>query len=102
MDLGRIGADASFAGGKGVAGAIEGLVVSVVLFAEGAESLFAGPAVDGEVLAGGVGVAEQLGSLVVGRFAKELSPAALGAVGGFEGCDFFFGDFELPDNDEHR
>ena len=44
-----ISADAGFAAGEGIAGSVEGLVFGVVVFAEGAEGVFAGPAVNGEV-----------------------------------------------------
>ena len=71
--LDRVGADAGFAAGEGVAGAVEDLVVLVVLLAEGAEVVFAGPAVDGEVGAGDVGVAEEFGAQVAGRGAEELA-----------------------------
>src|SRR5580658_2590252 len=97
----RVSADAGFAAGERVAVAVEGFVLRVVVFAEGAEVFFAGPAVDGEVGAGDVGVAQELGSEVMRGCAEELGPGAVGAVGGLEGGDLLFDDFELPDNDEH-
>src|ERR1035437_9853511 len=97
----RIGADAGFAACQLVAGAIERFVCCVVAFAKGAEGLFAGPAVDSEVGAGDVGVAQQLRAPVVGRGAEQLRPCALGRIGGLKGGDLLLGNLELPDNDEH-
>src|SRR5271157_690069 len=96
-----VGADAGFAGGEGVAGAVEGFVGGVVVFAEGAEVVLAGPAVDGEVCAGDVGVAQELCSQIVGRGVEELGPGAAGTVGGLKSGDLLLGNLELPDNDEH-
>ena len=96
-----VGTDAGFAAGEGVAGAVERFVIGVAVFAEGAECFFAGPSVDGEVGAGDVGIAEELGAAVVGRGAEELRPGALVRIGGLEGGNLLLGDFELPDNNKH-
>src|ERR1035438_7755502 len=68
---------------------------------EPAEIVFAGPAVDGEIVARDVGVAEQLGAKMVGRSAEELGPGAIGRIGGFKRRDLLFGNFELPYDHEH-
>ena len=99
--LNGVSADAGFTAGEGVAGSVEDFVVLVMLLAEGAEIGLAGPAVDGEVAAGNVGVVEQFGAQVAGRGAEKLCPGALGAIGGFKAGDFIFGNFELPDDDKH-
>src|ERR1035437_3656889 len=99
--LDGVGPDAGFFAGEGIAGAVEGLIAGVMFLAEGAEVVFAGPAVDGEVVAGDVGVPEQFGAKVVGRGAEELGPGAIGRIGGFKRRDFLFGNFELPNDDEH-
>src|ERR1700676_5174383 len=72
-----------------------------MLLAEGAEGGFAGPAVDGEVVAGYVEVAEHFGAVVLRRGAKELRPRAVRAIGCFKGGYVFLGYFELPNHDEH-
>uniref|UniRef100_E6PYV9 Uncharacterized protein n=1 Tax=mine drainage metagenome TaxID=410659 RepID=E6PYV9_9ZZZZ len=84
-----------------VAGAIDDLVVGVVLGAEGAEGVFAGPSVEGEVAAGDVGVFEEFSAEIIGGAGEEQRPCAAGGVGRLKGGDFVFGDVELPDDDEH-
>src|ERR1035438_3612958 len=99
--LDRVRADPGFAAGEGVRGAVKGFVVRVVGFAEGAEVLLAGPAVDGEVAARNVGVAQKLGSKIVRRGAEELGPGALRPVSGLKGGNLLLGNLELPYDDEH-
>ncbi len=81
--LDSIGPNAGFFAGECVASTVEGLIAGVMFLAEGAEVVFAGPAVDGDVVAGDVGVPQQLGAKVVGRGAEELGPGAIGRIGGF-------------------
>ena len=94
---GRVRADAGFTSGEGVAGAVQLFVIGVVVLAEGAEGVFGVPAVDGEVGAGNVGVAQQLGAAIRGRGAEELRPRAFAAVRGFKRGDVFLGYVELPE-----
>ena len=74
------GADSSFGSGEGVAGAVEGLVIGVVLRAKVAKGFFAAPAVDGDIAAGDVGVFEQLGAQVIGRTREEACPGTVEAA----------------------
>jgi hypothetical protein len=92
----RVSPDARLAAGQRVRGAVELLVVAVVLFAEGAEGLFARPAVDGEIGAGNVGVAQQFRSQIIWRAAEESSPGSLRPIGSFKRGNLLLGNLELP------
>jgi hypothetical protein len=93
--------NARFADGERVAGAVQGFVIGIVLFTETAKIFFAGPAVDGEVGVGDVSVTKKLSSTVCGGILEELGPGAARPISGLKSLDLFFGDFELPDHDEH-
>src|SRR5580704_9373481 len=99
--LNRIGPNPRLFAGQRVAGAVQDFVLLVVLLAEGAEILLAGPAVDGEVGTGNVSVTQQLGAKIARRSAKELSPGAIRAVSGLKTRDFILCNLELPNHDKH-
>src|SRR5208282_2498846 len=96
-----VGPNAGFVAGECVRRAVKGLVFRIVVFAEGAEGVFAGPAIDGEVAQGDIGVAQELSSQIVRGGAEEPGPGALRAVGGLKCGNLLFGYIEFPDHDEH-
>src|SRR6185369_8193000 len=63
--------------------------------------LFAGPSIDGEVIAGNIGVAKQFRAEVFGRSSEEHRPGSVRSIGRFESSDLLLGNLELPDNNEH-
>src|SRR5579863_8786071 len=93
--------DTGFARGQSVGTAVQSLVGRVVVFAKGAERFFTGPAVDGQVASGDIGIAQQLGASILRRQAKQLRPDAVGSISCFEGGDLLFSHFKLPYDDEH-
>src|SRR5580658_4460960 len=97
----RVGADAGFAAGEGVADSVQSFIPGVVILAEGAEVVLAGPAVDGQIGAGEISIAQELGSQIFGRRAKELRPGAVGPIGSLKGSDLLFGNLKLPCDHEH-
>src|ERR1035441_5445040 len=99
---GCVGADADFAASQGIAFAVEALVIRIVIFAEGAERVFADPAIDGQIAAWNVGVAQKFGAAVVRRAAKKLRPGSVRAIGCFKGRNLFLDNFKLPDDNEHK
>src|SRR5690242_1644934 len=89
---GCVSADAGLTGGKRVAGAVERFVVGIMDFAKGAEGIFAGPAIDGEIAACDVGIAQQFGAQILRRRAKKLRPWTFRTVGRFEGGNLLLGN----------
>jgi len=100
--LNRIRPDPRLFGRQIVALAVDGLIFSIVLFAEAAKGLFARPTVNGQVAARHIRIAQQFCALMIARAGKQLGPCTFGAIRCFKCCCFFFCYFKLPNHNEHR
>src|SRR5579862_4354588 len=97
----RVSADARFAAGERVAGAIESFVLRIVVTPESAKGILVRPPINREIFPPYVRITEELGPAICRRRAKELSPRSFGAIGRLKRRDFLLGDFELPHHKEH-
>src|ERR1035437_1847299 len=97
----RIGAYTGFAARQRVTGTIQTFVVCVMILAKCAERLFTGPAIDGQVAAGNVGVAQQFRALIVRRGTEEVRPCPVRPIGRFERGNLLLSNLELPHHNEH-
>jgi hypothetical protein len=77
---------------------VEGAVIGLVIVPEVLEGIARGPAVESQIAAGMVEIADRLCAEVFRNAAEEAGPVAIGAVDSFEGTDGIRGDVKFPDD----